>query len=64
MKLAFDLTPAEAEKLSAEAKRLGISPEDLARAALSDLLAAPDADFQNAARRVLTKNRDLYKRLA
>lgn len=64
MKLAFDLTPAEAEKLSAEAKRLGIAPEDLARAALSDLLSAPDADFQNAARRVLTKNRDLYKRLA
>ena len=64
MKLAFDLTPAEAEKLSAEAERLGISPEDLARAALSDLLSAPDADFQDAARRVLTKNRDLYKRLA
>jgi hypothetical protein len=64
MKLAFDLTPAEAEKLSAEAERLGVSPEDLARAALSDLLSAPDADFQKAARRVLTKNRDLYKRLA
>ena len=38
--------------------------EDLARAALSDLLSTPDAEFQNVARRVLTKNRDLYKRLA
>ena len=33
-------------------------------AALSDLLSISDAEFQNTARRILTKNRDLYKRLA
>ena len=64
MKLAIELPAAQADKLRDEAKRLGLSPEDLARAALSDLLAAPDAEFQDAARRILTKNRDLYKRLA
>jgi hypothetical protein len=31
---------------------------------VSDLLAEPDADFAAAARRVLAKNRELYKRLA
>jgi hypothetical protein len=64
MKLALELSPAQAEKLRAEAARLGLSPEDLARATLSDLLAEPDADLAAAARRVLPNNRELYKRLA
>jgi hypothetical protein len=64
MKLAIELPPVQADKLRAEAARLGLSPEDLARAALSDLLSTPDTEFQDAARRVLAKNRDLYKRLA
>ncbi|PYR01090.1 MAG: DNA-binding protein [Acidobacteria bacterium] len=64
MKLAFELPPAQAEKLRAEAERLGLLPEDLARAALTDLLATPDANFRAAAGRVLTKNEELYKRLA
>jgi hypothetical protein len=64
MKLALELSPAQAEKLRAEAERLGLSVEELARAALSDLLAAPDPEFQSVARRIVTKNRELYKRLA
>jgi hypothetical protein len=64
MKVAFDLPPTQAAKLRAEAERLGLSPEDLARAALSDLLAAPSSDFDAAAQRVLAKNQELYKRLA
>jgi plasmid stability protein len=64
MKLAFELPPAQAERLRIEAARLGLSPEDLARAALTDLLATPDAEFEAAAARVIAKNRDLYKRLA
>lgn len=64
MRLAIELPPAQADKLRAEAERLGLAPEELARAALSDLLSTPDAEFQNVARRVVTKNQDLYKRLA
>ena len=64
MKLAIDLPTAQADKLRAEAERLGLSPEDLARAVLNDLLSTPDAQFQDAARRALVKNQDLYKRLA
>jgi hypothetical protein len=64
MKLAFELPPAQAEKLREEAARLGLSPEDLARAALSDLLATPDAEFRAAAARILQKNEELYRRLA
>ena len=64
MRLAIELPPAQADKLRAEAERLGLAPEELARAALSDLLSTPDPEFQDVARRVVTKNRDLYKRLA
>jgi plasmid stability protein len=64
MKLAIELPPAQADKLRAEAERLGLSVEELARAALTDLLSTPDPEFQAVARRVVTKNRELYKRLA
>jgi Ribbon-helix-helix domain len=64
MKVAFELPAAQAEKLRQTAERLGISPSELARAALSDLLAERDEDFRAAAERVLRKNADLYRRLA
>jgi hypothetical protein len=64
MKLVFELPPAQAERLRQEAARLGVAPDELAKAALTDLLATQDPDFETAARRVLDKNRELYRRLA
>lgn len=64
MKLALELAPAQAEKLRQEASRLGLAPEDLARAAVLDLLGTPDSEFRAAAMRVLQKNQELYRRLA
>lgn len=64
MRLTIDLSPTQAERLRHQAELLGIAPEDLARAVLSDLLATRDEDFQAAASRVLRKNEELYRRLA
>lgn len=64
MKVAIELPSGQATQLETEAKRLGVSVEDLARAAVTDLLASPDAAFQAAAKRVLTQNLELYRRLA
>ena len=64
MNVAFELPDAQAEKLRREAERLGVSPADLARAALTDLLADPDEAFHAASSRVLSKNAELYRRLA
>jgi hypothetical protein len=64
MKLAFELPPAQADRLQQEADRLGVSPAELAKAAVADLLAARDDAFDAAARRVLERNRELYRRLA
>jgi hypothetical protein len=64
MKLTIDLSSAQAERLCQEAERLGLAPEELARAAVADLLATPDDEFKRAAERVLRKNEELYRRLA
>ncbi|MBI4587821.1 MAG: DNA-binding protein [Candidatus Rokubacteria bacterium] len=64
MKITIDLSAAQAERLRQEAERLGLAPEDLARAALADLLVTRDDDFRVAAERVLRKNEELYRRLA
>lgn len=64
MKLTVDLSPAQAEQLRQEAERLGVAPEELALAAITDLLATPDYAFAHAAERVLRKNEELYRRLA
>ncbi len=64
MKVAIELPPAQAAQLESEAQRLGVSVEDLARAAVTDLLAAPDAAFQAVAKRILAQNLALYRRLA
>jgi len=64
MKLSIELTEAQIEKLRAEAARLGVKPEALARAALADLLSNEEEDFREAAEHVLRKNEELYRRLA
>ncbi len=64
MKVAIDLPPSQAAQLEAEAKRLGVSADELARAAVTDLLAAPDAAFKEAAARIIVHNHELYRRLA
>ena len=64
VKLSVEVTAAEEQKLAEEARRLNVSAEELAAAAVHDLLGQRDADFERAATRVLEKNRELYRRLA
>ena len=64
MKLDIELSPAQEQRLRQEAERLNITPEELARAALSDLLSERDEDFRIATERVLQKYSELYRRLA
>ncbi|HYR89224.1 MAG TPA: hypothetical protein VE422_34425 [Terriglobia bacterium] len=45
MKISVELTVAQREQLEAVAKQLGVSPEELAAAALQDLLARSISAF-------------------
>lgn len=51
-------------KLKEIAGRFSISPEDLVRVSIDELLARPDEVFEKAAEYVLNKNSELYRRLA
>jgi len=64
MKIAIELNAAQTERLKEIADDLGVGAEELAQAAVADLVSASEADFESAALRVLEKNRELYRRLA
>lgn len=64
MKLAISLEAGQMERLRNEAARLGILPEELARAVVNDLLSVPADDFEQATLKILEKNRELYERLS
>ena len=64
MLLPVELTESQIESLRQRAKTLGVSPEQLAAAAVTDLVSQPADDFKAAAIRILSKNSELYRRLA
>jgi hypothetical protein len=64
MKLSIDLNDVQIGLLRQAAAKLGVPVEDLARAAVSDLLVGEHDEFAEVARRVLEKNKELYKRLS
>jgi hypothetical protein len=64
MKIAIELNAVQTERLKAIADDLGVGAEELAQAAVADLVSASAQDFESAASRVLEKNRELYRRLA
>jgi hypothetical protein len=51
-------------RLRETASRLGIAPEELARASIEDLLTLPDEIFRRVLESMLKKNAELYQRLA
>ena len=51
-------------KLNEMARQLGVGPEELVRVSIEELLTRPEADFEQAVDYVLTKNTELYRRLA
>lgn len=63
MHLTLELSDQEAQKLQAQAAELGVTPEQLARRVLTDLLAEPEEQFRIVAERIIEQNRELYKRL-
>lgn len=64
MKITLDVPPNVESQLGDIAARLNVSVNDLAEAAVRDLVARPAEEFERIASRVLDKNRELYRRLA
>ena len=63
MKLAIELSEAQEQRLSEIAGRLKVPAESLAEAAVRELVAQSESDFDRVAARLLEKNQELYERL-
>lgn len=63
MTLTIKLGEVEAKELESTATRLGLTPEELARAAIADYVGQAAAAFERATAQVLEKNHSLYERL-
>ena len=62
--ITIELTDERLAQLRVLAKRAGISPDEFIRRQVDELLSTPDAAFSAAAKHVLHKNSELYRRLA
>jgi hypothetical protein len=63
MTISIPLTEQSADRLRQLAEREGLSAEELLRRQVEDWLQSDDA-FRQAAAHVLSKNAELYRRLA
>ena len=62
--ITITLSDERLAKLEESAALLGVSPEELARRSIEDLLDQHEEEFRKAAEYVVTKNAELYRRLA
>lgn len=51
-------------RLQELATRLQITPEELVRASIEEIVSRPEGEFERAADYILKKNTELYHRLA
>ena len=63
-RIIVDIDDNKAAILKDKAKKFGLLPEQFVSASIEDLISQPEPDFEEAMRKVLDKNRELYERLA
>lgn len=62
--LTISLSDEELQRLEALGKREGLTVEQMIRLGINDFIAQPDDAFRVAAKRVMEKNAELYRRLS
>ena len=63
-RFTVQLEDAKADLLRTMAEKYGLKPEELVSASIEDLISHPEPEFDAAVRKVLSKNAELYRRLA
>ena len=63
-RIIVEIDDNKAAILEDKAKKFGLLPEQFVSASIEDLISRPEPDFEEAMRKVLNKNRELYERLA
>jgi antitoxin FitA len=62
--LTISLSDEEFRRLEAMGKHKGLTIKQMARLGISDFIGQPDDAFRAAAKRVIEKNAELYRRLS
>lgn len=62
--ITVQLDDSKAALLHEKAQKYGLTPDQFVSASIEDLLSQPEPDFEEAVKKVLSKNKELYKRLA
>lgn len=63
-RIVVEIEDSKAALLQEKAKKFGLLPDQFVTASIEDLIGQPEADFEEAMRRVLKKNEELYGRLS
>lgn len=62
--ITVEIEDSKAALLREKAEKYGLLPDEFITASIEDLIAQPEPKFEEAMRKVLSKNKELYKRLA
>lgn len=62
--ITVSLPDGRLQRLKEIAMQFGITPEELVRISIEEMLTRPEEEFQRALEHVLNKNAELYRRLA
>ena len=62
--VTVSLSDEEMRRLEELSKREGLTVEQMVRLGINDFIGQPDESFRTAARRVMEKNSELYRRLS
>lgn len=63
-KLTISLSDEEMRRLEVLSKREGLTVEQMVHLGINDFISQPDDAFHAAAKRVMEKNTELYRRLS
>jgi len=63
-RITVEIDDNKAALLKDKANKFGLLPDQFVTASIEDLLSQPESEFEIAMLRVLSKNQELYKRLA
>ena len=64
VRITVEIEDSKASLLRQKAQKFGLLPHQFVTASIEDLIARPEPDCEEAMRRVLSKNKALYDRLA
>ena len=63
-RITVEIEDSKATLLKQKAGKFGLLPDQFVTATIEDLISQPEPDFEAAMHRVLSKNKELYDRLA